>query len=247
MHLGVILVDFANVFYGCDDSLSLIKSKIEVLIGESLVVSSEVDYVIVRLYGGWKSNSEYTHRASTVLGLLETINSELFPIVNRIKRIDGYVELAISQYNLEIEWNNTFQEKNARHFLNVRSDTNRNCISNAERCPIHLIAKATKGYSVPCPNEGCDCIDISQLVRMEQKMVDSMMTCDILEYVHDKSCDLIEVVSDDIDLHPALALAGEKYARENEVILLLMVKNNQNSLQYKTLLEPHNVLIKTWQ
>ena len=110
-----------------------------------------------------------------------------------------------------------------------------------------MVAKATRGHNVVCPIDGCQTIDVSQLVRMEQKMVDSMMTCDILEFTHDDDCRAVVVVSDDCDLHPALALAGEKYAAAMDVNLVLMVQNKKNSEQFERLLGAHHISIRTWQ
>ena len=74
-----------------------------------------------------------------------------------------------------------------------------------------------------------------------------MMTCDILEFVHEPECRVIEVVSDDVDLHPAMALAGSKYASETGVQLILLVHNQRNSQKYANLLNPHHVKICNWQ
>ena len=246
MKKGVIIIDFDNVFYGKDSS-SGIKCYIESFIETCISVSRNIETLDIRLYGGWKTNANYTNQASKVLGFLETIKSELFPyIIDQTHRLFGNLELATSQHNLDIEWENTFHEKNAKHFLSVKTDNSRYCNHKQEECPIQIVAKATRGAQVLCPIDGCEYIDVSQLVRMEQKMVDSMMTCDILEYVHDDDCEVIIVVSDDIDLHPALALAGERYAKKNAVKLVLMVKNQKQIEKYKHVLTPHNVIIKTW-
>lgn len=247
MKKGIIIIDFDNVFYGKGLSSSSIKSCLDNLVETCISVSSNIEAMNIRLYGGWKMNSNYTPQASKVLGYIETIKSELFPyIIDQTHRLFGNLELATSQHNLDIEWENTFHEKSARHFLSVKTDNNRFCNHKPEDCPIHIVAKATRGDQVLCPIDGCEHIDVSQLVRMEQKMVDSMMTCDILEYAHDDDCEVIIVASDDIDLHPALALAGEKYAKNNTVKLVLMVKNQMKIEQYKHILNTHNVMIKTW-
>lgn len=244
---AVILVDFDNVFYGRNLTAAGIKSQLEAFITASLALCPQTESLLIRLYGGWKMNAHYTNQASRILGYIETVRSELFPYIWQSRRVYGDLELATSQYNLEIEWDNTLQEKSARHFLNIRHDTTRACQHDPDHCPLHLVAKATRGHQVICPIDGCEHIDVSQLTRMEQKMVDSMMTCDILEYIHDDDCQLIQVVSDDIDLHPAMALAGEKYATPNNVQLLLMVGNRKNSEKYSQLLGAHHVTIQTWQ
>lgn len=249
MSKGVILIDFDNVFYGRDFNTGVIKSQLDDFIQASLAASPQIDYLTIRFYGGWKMNAAYTAEASKVLGCIESVQSDLFPYIYAGHRVYGEVELATSQYNVGIEWENTLQEKRTRHKLNVKTDTVRHCHHEPEKCPIHLVAKATRGHKVSCPIDGCETLDISQLVRLEQKMVDSMMNCDILEYILDKDSEVqvLEVVSDDIDFHPALALAGERYAEQNGVKLLLMVNNKQNSELYEQQLGAHHIQVQTWQ
>lgn len=244
---GVILVDFDNVFYGRTVNAANVKSKLEDFLVSGLTAVDGLEHVDVRLYGGWKNNAGYTNQASVLLGCLETVKSGLFPYIYHGKSVLGDVELVTSQYNLNIEWTNTLQEKTSRHHLSVRTLAERHCHHNPEHCPLHLVAQATRGHQVACPLDGCEHIDVSQLTRLEQKMVDSMMTCDILEYTNDDSCTMVEVVSDDVDLHPALALAGERYSKENGVSLLLLINNRKKLQPYRQLLGAHNVMIQLWQ
>ena len=244
---GVILVDFDNAFYGVALNAPNIKMRLNTLVEHSLNVCHDLDEIAIRLYGGWKMNGLYTSQASTVLGCLETVKSELFPVIYQRRQVKGNIELVVSQYNLDIEWESTLQEKSTRHHLSVIQNPSRHCHNDPERCPLHMVALATQGREVVCPNEGCERIDASQFIRIEQKMVDSMMTCDILEYTHDTDYRLVEVVSDDVDMHPALALAGEKYAGVRGVSLLLMVKNKKKCPIYQQQLGSHNIVISTWQ
>ena len=247
MTTAVILVDFDNVFYGDDLSLGTVQYRLKQFVDESLAYCPEAESIHIRLYGGWKCNSNFTQRADTVRGYMERINSELFPLIKDKRRIFGNVSIVTSQYNLDIEWDDTLQEKHGRHFLKVKTEAGKVCHQDTLKCPVHLIANATRGEEALCPIDGCQQIDVNQLIRMEQKMVDSMMTCDILEYVQEEDCHLIEVVSDDVDLHPAMALAGNKYAERNHVSLVLMVRNQRKSRQYAALLNPHHVQICNWQ
>ncbi len=247
MTKAVILVDFDNVFYGNELSFGKVHFLLEQFISECFKIESEFELLEVRLYGGWKSNSGFTQRADTLRGYMDRINSLLFPRIYQKRRILGNVTIVTSQYNLDIEWNNTMQEKPGRHMLKVKTISSHICQDDPTKCPLHLISKATRGSRVKCPNNGCGSIDVTQLIRMEQKMVDSMMTCDILEFVHEPECRLIEVVSDDIDLHPALALAGSKYATINGVNLVLLVHNQLNTQNYANFLNPHHIRITNWQ
>ena len=246
---GVILVDFDNVFYGDALSLQKVQYLLEGFVDECLAVETEPEFehLEVRLYGGWKSKNGFTQRADTVRGYMDRINSMLFPRIYKGRRILGKVTVVTSQYNLDVEWDDTMQEKHGRHLLKVKTSEQHPCQEDPTQCPLHLIAAATRGTQVQCPISGCEYIDASQLIRMEQKMVDTMMTCDILEYAREPKCRVIEVVSDDVDLHPAMALAGSKYAVETGVQLLLLVHNQLKTQHYAHLLNPHHVKICNWQ
>lgn len=244
---SVILIDYANVFFNDKVSASNLQYRVKQFVEECLASYPDTNQIDVRLYGGWKTDSTFTQQADAVRGYLDSLNSELFPCVYNNHKVYGSVIVVTSQYNLEIEWQNTMREKHARHFLKVLVDQHEVCEADPSQCPLHLVANATRGEKVNCPIQGCGEINIHQLVRMEQKMVDSMMTCDILEYVHDSDYRLIEVVSDDVDLHPALALAGSRYSEKNHVSLLLMVRNARNCEQYHSLLNPFHVKIVNWR
>lgn len=253
MKKGVILVDFDNVFSGGELSPSRVEYRLSQFVDESLQSTPDVEHLEVRLYGGWKCNAAYTQRADIVRGYLEGLNSHLFPVLRDGRRIFGHVNLVTSQYNLDIEWQDTFQEKRGDHRLKVMRDDRHVCHQDPSRCPIHMVAAATRNETVTCPNADCDGIDISQLYRMEQKMVDSMMTCDILEYVHGEDGDPddrytgITVVSDDVDLHPALALAGKHNGIKKQAHLLLLVHNQRKSQRYQSILTPYQVSISIWK
>lgn len=244
---GVILVDFNNVYYGDEPCYEKVKYLLQQFITECMDIYPNTEKVEVRLYGGWKSNAHFTHRADMVRSFMPRLNSELFPFIHQRRRILGDVSMVTSQFNLDVEWDDTMQEKPAKHKLKVKMDGVNVCNYDPGQCPMHMIAKATHGETVICPMDGCGTIDISKLIRREQKMVDTMMACDILEYVHEPDYSVIEVVSDDVDLHPAVALAGHRYAKDNHVHLVLMVHNRRKSLQYSALLTPYHVTISNWQ
>lgn len=248
MSKGIILVDYNNAFYGRIEAEAYVKSKIEEFLEECTSVAESIDSIDIRLYGGWMSNSSYTNSASKVLGIIEALKSSIFPIPFKGTRLYGDISLVISQHNLDIKWDNTFQEKRAKHSLKVCDDMSQMCCSdNEESCPLQIIAKATCGKEVVCPVNGKNYVNASNLIRMEQKMVDSMMSCDILEYIKDEECEVLEVVSNDIDLHPALALAGAKYALANNVSLLLLLNNRRSKNACEQLLSVHNIKVKLWQ
>ena len=163
MTIGVILVDFDNVFSGGELSPSKVQYRLAQFVDESLLGTPDVDHIEVRLYGGWKCNAAFTQRADIVRSYLEGLNSHLFPVLRGGRRILGRVVLATTQYNLDIEWQDTFQEKHGDHRLKVMRDDSHICHQDPSRCPIHLVAAATRNETVNCPNANCEGIDVSQL------------------------------------------------------------------------------------
>lgn len=246
MSKGVILVDFDNAFYGCEMNGSMIRAQISSFIDQAKDDMTDMEQLEVRLYGGWRGNAVFTQKADILHSEVEVMNSELFPFVLDKHLVHGNVSLVTSLFGVEYVWENTFQEKSGIHRLNVRKIDGPKCASESSRCPIHLISKATKNRDVMCPVEECGYIDFSQLVRMEQKMVDSMMVCDILEYTKDKEYGLVTVVSDDVDLHPALVLAGQNYLEKSLCQLKLMINNRKMHSNYKKLLGNYHIQVELW-
>ena len=246
MKNAVILIDFDNVFYGNEINEGKVRSQIAAFIDYIKKEKFGLEKIEVRLYGGWRSNSSYTQKADQIHGMVELLNSELFPVLIDKRRIYGDIRLVTSMYGLEYVWENTFQEKRGIHRLKVKQTNERMCSDDQARCPVQIIANATKCKDVVCPVNGCDYVDFSHLVRMEQKMVDTMISCDILEYTKDNDYCLVIVVSNDVDLHPALALAGAKYLKEDSCHILLFVGNSQKCKDYNNILHNYHIKVEKW-
>ena len=169
----------------------------------------------VRLYGGW-----YEGNSLSVLSqqLSASIQNE-FPALFRVPMRNGdiavirtTVELAVSL--LEEPGHqlfNTYRRKGKPSNIRVEVPATIGCTSSA--CPLPLVKKVLqKGC---CPAQGCSAGGNSLVYRHEQKLVDTMLTCDLL-YLSNQRCDILFIVSADDDFLPpirTLMLRGTKIIR----------------------------------
>ena len=180
------------------------------------------------------------------MSLLYQIEGELFPSIIAGRRMAGSIELAFSQYGIDHEWENTMNLKKGVHRLSIDdSCRDSNQCNDASHCPIHIISKASKGEEVICPIDGCGAVSFDRLVRNEQKMVDTMMGCDMLEYILDEEYGLVAVMSDDIDMLPPLLLSAKHKPQDS--ILCYFTKNKRNKERYEPLLSNYKIITQLWR
>ena len=155
-----------------------------------------------RVYGGWYEDVTMTKRAQEVA--VEIQND--FPAIIRtsntgghISRVESNASLAVSL--LEDPANhlfNTYRRKDRPSSVRVKSKSQMAC-SNVD-CQIPILRKAFKKgvCSVPACAKTA-----SMFIRTEQKLVDTMLTCDVV-YSTELGCDRIAIVSSDDDFLPAI-------------------------------------------
>lgn len=76
-------------------------------------------------------------------------------------------------------------------------------------------------------------------------MVDTMMTCDYLDFAIDKDFEVVAIVSDDVDVLPSLLLAS-KYKKPS-MRLLYIAKNNWHLKQYEFIFSENNIISMLWE
>jgi hypothetical protein len=74
----------------------------------------------------------------------------------------------------------------------------------AQACPAKILQKFTTRPTRSCPVEACPVTAFTAFTTREQKMVDTMMTCDLLDLAHDEDVIGLAVVTADSDLLPPL-------------------------------------------
>lgn len=208
----LVLTDFDNVFGPEKPSdFGWLDLEINKILGLALRLQPATTRVDLRFYGGWLRQGVLTSRASALQAKLST--ASIFPVVrpNSMEIIRGSVSLATRITAVPtIEWQDTVKEK--RGFPQVRLANNSlplACVSPAD-CSVDLVRRFTKTWNKTCPRPGCTVKNNEAFVALEQKMVDTMMACDLIDASLSDGAPTIVVMTDDADIVPAIAMAATR-------------------------------------
>lgn len=244
----VCIVDFDNVFphklqsYTQDDLNRVFRQVIDILLSHK-----KISAIKFRLYGGWFMGDDMTNRCSLLMQMINHIQ-QWFPMLmdgNRI--INGDIEVALELKSVPYQWKNTYKEH--RGIPKLRIDSSKCgdlCESNKPQCPIKIMQSYTKARDKECHIEGCLVKHGEVFYRREQKMVDTMMACDIISYSIEEPQTALAVISDDVDLFPALALRGNLIKEEEKSLTVLFIKNPMNKDSYGNIIGNFNVIIEQY-
>lgn len=218
---AVGIVDFDNILaehfeLNNTNGLTVVLSS---LISKS-IESVEVDYCLIRLYGGWYSNQILTRKASIVLQTLGT--QKFFPIIKNGKVIAGEIEIVSSMNHLNnLLWGDTYIRRKGIPSLTIDTQTlDEHCNQEKDSCPARLLKKFSKRKSKQCPVTGCAVINNQAFIISEQKMVDTIMATDIIDYSTENNISHLLVFSDDTDLLPPIMRA---HVNNNNPVSLYIV------------------------
>ena len=168
---------------------------------------------------------------------------DLFPIIRGDKKYDGSIEVVSTQYGLSEVWYNTLQEKAGIPRLRIDEKHQDNaCEQRKNICPVHILQKFLQKKTTICKNSGCNTEHSKVFYRREQKMVDTMMTCDIITYSAEEDVTSLYIVSDDIDLFPGIAISKVK---NNSIDINLLVRTHKTKQAYQQILSTYNINIKS--
>jgi uncharacterized LabA/DUF88 family protein len=192
---------------------------------------------IVRLYGGWYGPEGLTRRGEE---LVREIDAD-FPV--RIPRSDKRcshikVELVSSLLALPGQvFDNTYRKVKGLPRIDLVEEGLANC-QHSEDCAAKAVIKWSRAKKCPmgCPVHVADVFEISR-----QKLVDSILVCDILTLAADSVTFSVFVVSDDDDLVPAAVLARIRGMR-----LSLVRTKNRKVRYYEDILRQHGVTLLSW-
>jgi uncharacterized LabA/DUF88 family protein len=166
---------------------------------------SSINNVQFRLYGGWYDECRLTRKGQQLAADIQALFPRIISLSDdkQIIHIRAKAELA---YSLAADPHkhllHTYREKGAPKNLRCNSPGSKGCTE--KECllnPIyHLIEKGK------CPKNGCS-ISLDHLVyHGQQKLVDTMMSVDIIHYAINKEAS-IAIVSSDDDFWPAIKFA----------------------------------------
>lgn len=240
----VVIIDFDN-YFGTD--LTKVNSEEMEFSFKEIVKLCEAEFndfksIEIRLYGGWYKETSFTKQASSVQQLLRNVT--VFPKVTEYKILNGKIELATSLYiKPDFIWRYTHKETNGVKRIRINHDSvDALCTENKSLCPKYILYKFTDTKNKKCHIEGCSNLQKDVFKGAEQKMVDTLIACDIISISEDETNAGILVISDDQDHLPSLALASIKKKETNKSIILGL-QNNQ-LLEFTTnFMAPFNIKI----
>jgi uncharacterized LabA/DUF88 family protein len=151
----------------------------------------------IRVYGGWYEGANLTNLAEKIV--LETLRD--FPKTTCIDGISLLIEAEVAFSLIEEPAHhlfNTYRRKAKPNNIRIKSQEFVGC--SETNCLIPQIKKLFK--TGKCPKSGCT-IDTRLLYRNEQKIVDTMLTCDIV-YSSQLGPNLVVLVSSDDDFLPPI-------------------------------------------
>ena len=241
MGKAVVILDYNNVFC-INHNLTVERRKfiMSSVLRDLVQDHQRVDYIDVRLYGGWYQDNVLTRMGSQVM--TEHLTMDLFPIITDDKRtIYGRQKVVESIHGVEHVWYNTYREKQGLPRLIINRNSRKElCNNNKSHCPVHILEHFARKQTHLCTVEGCDSNNGEAFIQMGQKMVDAMMVCDIIAFSESEDVESLYILTDDVDLFPALAVCRSK---RPFLDVRLGIVNGRNVDIYREYLSSFNIKV----
>lgn len=241
-----VLIDFDNFYkhIADDDEMQWLHHEINKIISEALNISPLSQRIILRIYGGWLENGLWTRWASRLQKAI--FSTSTFPIPHPYNKgiLRGDITLVTRLLHLpDIEWGHTLRSKAGPPRLRLASNTPpEGCTTERATCPIRTLQHFTKKKGKACGVADCSVTNDQAFLVVEQKMVDTMMACDLLALCQAPETTAIMVLSNDTDLLPPLSMG----AAISDKKLSLVNTRDQDRLSYTDTLKNLGVDIQTW-
>jgi hypothetical protein len=195
------------------------------------------------LYGGWHENGALTAHASEVLQMLRP--ASLFPVVRGGEChviVRGQVELVESLLQQPaISWQHTYQKRSGSRRIRLQSPLPHGCVGAQDTCLARSLARFTRSRTSICPQPTCSVTNAEAFFYTEQKMVDTLLACDLIYLAQERPAEWVVVASDDWDLLPPLVAASGSSRRVS-----LVRRNTERAQPYDAKLESLGVAIVNW-
>lgn len=244
---AAILVDFDNFYTNIaeEDEMLWLSHEVNAMISGALHLNQSSRRILIRIYGGWLENRLWTRRGSRLQkALFSTVTFPMpHPNVNGLLR--GEITLATRLLQLpDIEWGHTLRSKAGPPRLRLAGSLPpEGCTTERITCPVKALQHFTRKKGKVCAVEGCHITNDEAFMVVEQKMVDTMMTCDLLALCQEPNVDAIMILSNDTDLLPPL-FTGAVTSRKS---LQLVNTRGQHETPYSEALRGIGVDLKVWE
>jgi len=237
-----IIIDFDN-YFGSD--VSKLSSEFLEFTFKQWIKLCEQEFtgfnsIQVRLYGGWYKESTFTKLASKIQQLLS--NVDVFPKVSDGRIVNGKIELATTLHiKPDFVWLHTHKETSGVKRIRINHECiDTMCVQNKDTCPKYTLYKFTDGKGKKCHIPSCENIHKDVFKGAEQKMVDTLIACDIISISQDRNMNGLILISDDQDHLPSLALASETKTTNLQSIIL-GIRNEQTIDFISSFMSPFNI------
>ncbi len=200
-----------------------------------------VGRVVIRLYGGWMENGVLTQKGSELQQAIAGLDPFPLPLPGGKGLLRGELILATRLYSLaSVEWGHTLKTREGLPRIKLAADMS--CQEDRANCPVKSFAHFSQKPGKTCPIEACEGTNRRTFMRQEQKMVDTMMACDILTMPRESGIVRLLVLSDDLDLLPPIAVAAGAYRSH---ITLVLTRERRDD-PYVAVLNGLGVNLLTW-
>lgn len=157
----------------------------------------------VRVYGGWYEGTEFTRKAQDVSVEIQRD----FPKIMKFPNANGSDTLVSVKAQLAIallqepghSMFHTYRKKGKPSNIRIEDPSGLGCCDR--ECLLLLMKQLLR--TGRCPKSGCKISKSDLVYRHEQKLVDTMLTCDLI-CASDRGTPLIVLVSGDDDFIPPL-------------------------------------------
>lgn len=179
---------------------------IRITTAELLRVAPSTTAIRIRLYGGWIHEGALTDLGSSVAQSAESLNPFPMPHRTEPRLVHGDVRLARSLLSTpSVELGDMFHKRTGPPRLRLSATpTPGGCVADPDVCPARILARFTRSTSRVCPAPNCPVTSQSAFEIREQKMVDTLLACDLLSLANDSNVGAVAVMTSDTDFLPPI-------------------------------------------
>jgi len=184
---AAVLVDFDNIDFSLRSNLSALENRLF----SAVSAIQQYDEINFRFYGGWDYNRRTSYSAASILPWIHS-----FPHVINSTLLNAEIarSLAFEKVNLPF----TYRRRTKR--INFEVDISQICVSNSS-CDLYRLNQILKNKK--CSKSGCGKFFNEAFLVNEQKLVDAMISSDLL-YLSTLHKDHVFLVSSDDDFIPPI-------------------------------------------
>jgi hypothetical protein len=210
--LVAVLVDFDNFYTHerVEVGAAWLEHEVIQMVRLANDLLPDVGRVVIRLYGGWMENGVLTQRGSALQQAIAIVDPFPLPLPGGKGLLRGELVLATRLFSLaSVEWGHTLKTREGLPKLKLAAEMSvETCPVDRDTCPVKSFAHFSKKLGKTCHIAACTATNRRTFIRQEQKMIDTMMACDILTMPRERGAARLLVFSEDTDLLPPIAVTA---------------------------------------